>query len=137
MPSIEEIKKYLTDEVAQDIVDTGSGGGITYWATEPNEEEFAGLPEGKTWTIVEGIDDYPFGGREVEGVHYLNADDIREAYAKLLDPDQRIVGRAIHGYIVESWKDRDEKDGIDAGHIDADAADAITQIACLGELRYG
>lgn len=137
MPSVEEIKKYVTDQVAANIVGTAAYGGITYWATAPTDEEFAGLPEGKTWTIVEGIDDYPFGGREVDEVHYLNADDIREAYSKLLALDQQIVGREIHGYIVDSWMDRDEKVGVDTGHIDADAADAIIQIAALGELRYG
>ncbi|UFD98007.1 hypothetical protein PQC18_gp69 [Streptomyces phage Pablito] len=138
MPSIEEIQQYVTDQVAADIVEIAAYGGITYWATEPNEEEFAGLPEGKTWTIVEGIDDTGWGGdREVDAVHYLNTDDIREAYTKLLDLNQQIVGREIHGYIVQSWIDRNEKDGIDAGHIDADAADAIIQIACLDELRYG
>ncbi|AXQ61125.1 hypothetical protein SEA_HANK144_72 [Streptomyces phage Hank144] len=139
MPSIEEIKKYVTDQVAQDIVDTAAYGGITYWATAPSEKEFAGLPEGKTWTIVEGYDDTDWGGeREVDEVHYLSADDIREAYAKLLDLSQTIVDREIHGYIVQSWIDRDEKDGIDAGHIDASAADVLIQIACFGdEVRYG
>ncbi|MFJ6183737.1 hypothetical protein [Streptomyces sp. NPDC092295] len=138
MPSAEEIKQYVTDKVAQGIVDIAAYGGITCWATQPTEEEFAGLPEGKTWTIVEGFDDRRFGGdREVDEVHYLNADDIREAYTKLLALDQGYVDRAIHGCIVDSWMDRDEENGVDVGHIDADAADAIVQIACLDELRYG
>lgn len=141
MPSTDKIKKYLTDERAQDIIDTASYGGITYWATEPSDEEFAGLPEGKTWTIVEGSAPHPIfpfdDEREVEAVHYLNADDIREAYAKLLDLDQEYVNREYHGYILESWQERDEKDGIDASHIDAGTADFIVQLAALGEVRYG
>ncbi|MCD2462437.1 hypothetical protein MBT42_02555 [Streptomyces sp. MBT42] len=141
MPSIDEIKKYLTDERAQDIIDTASYGGITYWATEPSEEEFAGLPEGKTWTITEGAAPHPIfpfdDVREVHGVHYLSADDIREAYAKLLDLDQKYVNREYHGYIVNSWIERTAKDGIETGDIDAGTADVIVQLAALGEIRYG
>ncbi|MGW6600576.1 hypothetical protein [Streptomyces sp. NPDC055036] len=141
MPSTEEIKRYVTDKVAQDIIDIASGGGITYWAIQPDDEEFAGLPEGKTWTIVEGTEPHPiwnFGeGREVDEVHYLNADDIRQAYTKLLDIDQQYVNCEYHGYILQSWLERDEKDGIETGDIDAGTADIIVQLAALGEIRYG
>jgi hypothetical protein len=141
VPSTDEIKKYVTDQVAQDIIDIAAGGGITYWATEPTAEEFAGLPEGKAWTITEGSAPHPIFAfddvREVEGVHYLSADDIREAYGKLLDIDQAYVNREYHGYVIESWMDRDDKQGIDAGHIDAGTADVIVQLAALGEIRYG
>ncbi|ATI18854.1 hypothetical protein SEA_DIANE_70 [Streptomyces phage Diane] len=141
MPSTEEIKKYLTDERAQDIIDTAAYGGITHWATEPTEEEFAGLPEGKTWTIVEGSAAHPIfpfdDEREVEGVHYLDADDVRAAYAKLLDIDQQYVNREYHGYILDSWMERSEKGGVDLDHIDAGTADFIVQLAALGEIRYG
>jgi hypothetical protein len=136
VPSIDEIKKSVTDENVKDIIDTGAYGGITYWATEPTDEEFAGLPEGKTWTIAEGFDDFPFGGREVDEVHYLSADDIREAYRKLLDIDQPYVNRELYGYISDSWLER-EDDGIDLSYIDASAADVIIQLAALGEIRYG
>jgi hypothetical protein len=140
VPSTEEISKYVTDQTAQDIIDTASAG-ITYWATEPTDEEFAGLPEGKAWTIVEGSAPHPIfpfdDVREVEGVYYLNADDIREAYRKLLSLDQTLVGREIHGYVVDSWINRDEKQGIDTAHIDAGTADVIVQVAALEEVRYG
>ncbi|WMI33393.1 hypothetical protein SEA_PROVOLONE_73 [Streptomyces phage Provolone] len=133
-----KVANTVTDENVQDIIDTASYGGITYWALEPTEAEFAGLPEGKTYTIVEGEDGSWLGGeREVEGVHYLSRDDIRNAYAKLLDLDQRFVNREIHGYILDSWRDRTERDGIDAGHIDAGAADVIVQVAIFGEVIYG
>jgi hypothetical protein len=139
VPTIEKIARYLTDDRAQDIIDTASYGGITYWATEPTAEEFAGLPEGKRWTIVEGQGPCPiFGGeREVEAVHYLSPDQIREAYSKLLDLDQEYVNREYHGYIVGSWTDRTEEDGIETGDIDAGTADIIVQLAALGEIRYG
>ncbi|MBQ0949220.1 hypothetical protein [Streptomyces sp. RK76] len=135
---MQKLFKRITDENVQDIVDTAAFGGITYWAMEPNEKEFAGLPEGKEYTIVEGVDDRHFGGdREVDGVHYLSKDDIRLAFCKLLDPGQELVNDEINGYILDAWRDRTEKHGIDAGHIDADAADAIIQVACFEELRYG
>ncbi|MFE3589433.1 hypothetical protein ACFXOY_18190 [Streptomyces niveus] len=141
MPSAEEIKQYVTDEVAQDIINIASEGGITYWAIQPDDEQFAGLPEGKTWTIVEGTEPHPiwtFGEkREVDSVNYLNADDIREAYVKLLDLGQNYVGREYHGCVVQSWLDRTEKDGIGTGHIDAGTADVLVQIAIFDHVQYG
>lgn len=139
MPSTDELKKYLTDERAQDVIDIASYGGITYWATEPTDEEFAGLPEGKRYTVVEGQPaDSRFGEeREVDEVHYLSVHDIQSAYARLLDLDQEYVNREYHGYIVGSWTDRTEEDGIETGDIDAGTADIIVQLAALGEIRYG
>ncbi|MCX5236214.1 hypothetical protein OG824_13485 [Streptomyces prunicolor] len=138
MPSADEIKKYVTDEIAQTIVDLAAHGGIAYWATEPTKEEFAGLPEGKKWTIVEGQDDTDWGGeREVDEVFYLNPDDIREAYAALLDPNQGHVDREIRRGIVTSWEDRDDEVGIETTALDAGVADHIIQLAALGEIRYG
>lgn len=133
---VQSILNRITDQNVQDIVDTASYGGITYWATQPTEEEFAGKPTDKEYTIVEGVDDFPFGGREVDSVNYLSKDDIRRAFAKLLDPGQEYVNGEIHGYILDAWRDRTDE-GIEAGHIDADAADAIIQIACFDEVRYG
>jgi hypothetical protein len=139
MPTIDVIRAAVTDENVQDIIDTAAHGGITYWATEPTAEEFAGLPDDKTYTIVEGQGPCPvFGGeREVEGVYYLSRDDIREAYRKLLDLDQQYVNREYHGYVVQSWLDGEDGDGIDTGHIDAGTADIIVQVAIFDEVRYG
>uniref|UniRef100_A0AAU7GYW2 Tail terminator n=1 Tax=Streptomyces phage Kamino TaxID=3158857 RepID=A0AAU7GYW2_9CAUD len=133
-----KVANTVTDENVQDIIDTASYGGITYWATQPTQAEFEALPKGKEFTIVEGVEDPPFlgGERTVEAVHYLSKDDIREAYSKLLSLDQKFVNREIHGYIIDSHRDRDA-DGIDCGHIDATAADVIVQIACFGEVIYG
>ncbi|QYW07914.1 hypothetical protein SEA_REDBEAR_68 [Streptomyces phage RedBear] len=133
-----KIANTLTDENVQDIMDTASYGGITYWAIQPSDEEFEALPEGKDYTIVEGEHDGWIGAdREVEEVHYLSKDQIRAAYARLLDLDQQYVNREYHGYILDSWRDRTERDGIDAGHIDAGTADIIVQVAAFDEVRYG
>ncbi|MFF3249708.1 hypothetical protein ACFYWP_01545 [Actinacidiphila glaucinigra] len=137
----QQIMSRITDQNVQDIIDTAAAGGITYWATEPTDEEFAGLPEGKEYTIVEGTAPHPIFAfddvREVDSVNYLSKDDVRLAYTKLLDPGQEYVNRELHGYILDSWRDRTEADGIDAGHIDAGAADVIVQVACFDEVRYG
>ncbi len=125
------VRDCLTDENAQDIIDTASYGGITYWAGQPTQAEFDALPEDKTWTIVDAE-----GAEDERQAFYLNADDIREAYSRLLDIEQPYVNRTIHGYIIDSYRDRD-LDGIDCGHIDADAADVIVQLACFGEIVYG
>ncbi|MEU5403738.1 hypothetical protein ABZ348_31135 [Streptomyces sp. NPDC005963] len=141
MPTAAEIKQYVSDEHAQGVMEIASEGGITYWATQPTDDEFAGLPAGKTWTITEGTAPHPmfpfYDKREVDGIHYLNADDIRAAYAKLLDLNQTVVGREYHGYIVQSWIDRSEAGGIDLGQIDAGTADVIVQVAIFGEAKYG
>ncbi|QAY15893.1 hypothetical protein SEA_TINABELCHER_70 [Streptomyces phage TinaBelcher] len=141
MPTAEQITTFLTDERAQDIMDTASYGGITYWATEPTDEERAGFPADKKWIIVEGSAPHPLfpfdDEREVHGVHFLNADDIRTAYGKLLDLDQKYVNREYHGYILDSWLERTAKDGIETGNIDAGTADVIVQVAIFDEVRYG
>jgi hypothetical protein len=110
----------ITDQNVDDILAIASYGGITYWAIEPTLEEFAGLPEGKA-----------------EKVHYLSRDEIRVAYTRLLDPFQTYVNDEIAGYILDSWRDRTEEGGIEAGHIDADAADVIVQVAAFGKVVYG
>ncbi|MFE7463083.1 hypothetical protein ACFU6R_03125 [Streptomyces sp. NPDC057499] len=134
----DRITETLTDENVQDIIDTASEGGITYWAIEPTAEEFAGLPGGKTYTIVEGEDARWLGGdREVEEVHYVSRDQVRWAYARLLDLEQTYVNREYHGYIVQSWIDRTDRDGIDTCMIDAGAADVLVQVAIFNEVRYG
>ncbi|MGW4158720.1 hypothetical protein [Streptomyces sp. NPDC004788] len=132
----DRIAEAVTDENVQGIIDIAAYGGITYWAIEPTAAERAGLPSDKQYVIVEG--DQVFGGsREVEAVHYLSRDQIRVAYAKLLDLNQEYVNREYHGYIIQSWIDREELHGIDVAHIDAGAADVIVQVAIFDEVRYG
>jgi hypothetical protein len=117
----------ITDDNVQDIIDTAAYGGITYWAIEPTQKDFADAPDDAVATIRDG---------EEGKVHHLTAEQVKKAYRKLLKNEPRIVGPMVHGYIVDSWKDRDE-DGIDCGHIDADAADVIVQVAIFGEIVYG
>ena len=131
--NIDTVKAAVTDKNVQDIIDTASYGGITYWATQPTEAEFEATPEGKEFTIVEVVDETT-GERKA---HYLSKDDIRVAYAKLLDLEQRLVGKVIHGYVIDSWRRRTDEDGIDCGDIDADVADCIIQVACFNEVVYG
>ncbi|MEU9795037.1 hypothetical protein AB0E27_31340 [Streptomyces sparsogenes] len=134
--NMQSILDKITAQNVQDIVDTAWCEGINYWAMMPTEEEKVHRPVDKQYTIVEGIDDYPYGGREVDAVHHLSRDDIRLAFAKLLDPDQEYCNERIRGYVLDAWRDRDEY-GIDTAHIDADAADVIIQVAALDEVRYG
>ncbi|MGW7434702.1 hypothetical protein [Streptomyces sp. NPDC054849] len=134
----EQIAQILTDENVQDIIDTAAYGGITYWAIEPTPAEFAGLPSDKQYVVVEGDDERFWGGdREVEAVHYISRDQIRAAYAKLLDLNQQYVNREYHGYIVQSWIDRNDRDGIDTCMIDAGTADILVQVAIFDDVRYG
>ncbi|MEU0120653.1 hypothetical protein ABZ114_02980 [Streptomyces albidoflavus] len=126
------VTEALTDDNVQSIIDTASYGGITYWADEPTPAEFAGLPFDKEYTIVDAAEGFE-ADRET---HYLSKDDIRRAYAQLLDLNQELVNREYHGYIVQSWLERDWQ-GIDAGHIDAGTADVIVQVAIFGEVRFG
>lgn len=138
---MQRIMDRITDQNVQDIVDIAREGGINYWAISATSEEVAGLPDGKEYTIVEGVEPHPIFAfddkREVDSVTYLSKNDVRLAYARLLDPGQEYVNREIHDYILDSWRDRTMEDGIDAGHIDAGAADAIIQVACFDDVRYG
>ncbi|MEU9057858.1 hypothetical protein AB0D13_02895 [Streptomyces sp. NPDC048430] len=128
----DRVAEALTDDNVQSIIDIASYGGITYWADEPTAAEFAGLPADKEYTIVDAAEGFE-ADRET---HYLSKDDIRRAYSLLLDLNQTLVNREYHGYIVQSWLERG-RSGIDAGHIDAGAADVIVQVAIFGEVRFG
>jgi hypothetical protein len=56
----------------------------------------------------------------------------------VLDLDQPWVRSDIHGYVIDSYRDRDKETGlIDLGHIDGDAYDVIMQVAAFGKLVYG
>ncbi|MCS0601120.1 hypothetical protein NX794_07730 [Streptomyces sp. LP11] len=133
----QHLLNHITDRDVDDIMEIAAFGGITYWAIQPTLEEFAGLPEGKVHTVVEGEDACPFfgGEREVEKVHYLSRDEVRVAFGKLLDPFQTYVNDELHGYVLDAWRDR-TGDGIAAEHIDAGAADVVVQVALFGKVVY-
>lgn len=122
---ITQVTKALTDQNAEDIVGTAWYGGITYWATELTDE--VDVPDGTITTIIDEDGDY----------YHLSVKDIQRAYAALLQLDQRHVNSEIHRYIIDSWRNRSDEDGIDCGDIDAAAADCIVQVACFDEVVYG
>lgn len=122
-----QVTKALTDQNAEDIVGTAWYGGITYWAAELTADDVADEPEGTLTTIKD----------ENGGYYHLTVKDIQRAYAALLRLDQKHVNREIHGYIIDSWRNRNDEDGIDCGDIDSDAADCIVQVACFDEVVYG
>jgi len=123
----------LTDENVDDIIETAQYGGITYWCVEvpahEREMAFAANPDAAMVFRAEDYDDE-------DSTFVVTKEDIRKAYFALLDLGQKHVNREIHGYFIDSWRDRDEN-GPDMGHIDADAADCIVQIAAFGEVVYG
>lgn len=126
-----KIKRGLTDQNIREMIETACYGGITYWAVQPTDAEFKAAPANTEWCIVDGDE-----GGEDRKAHYLTLADVRKAYKALLALDQPFVNNTIHGYFIESWRNRDE-DGIDGGFIDADAADVLVQVACFGEVVYG
>jgi hypothetical protein len=111
----------VTDDNIINMLDT-AGYSIGYWAREAEVDEDA-----KTYTIIE---------RETGDRYTVSFDDLRRAYGALLSLDQQYVNRMIHGYFIESYRDRDEQ-GIETGAIDGDAADVLVQVAAFGQVVYG
>lgn len=123
------------EQFLADIITTAIEGGTGYWAQvlqyqysldDGEVTVYAGaLAEGHiAHAILRPIDDPDAEGME------LTLDDIARGIGKITRGDARInpeLRRLIDAASREN----------DAGDIDADAADAITQIALLGELTYG
>lgn len=115
----------LTDQNMLDILDT-AGYGIAYWASKATVDK-----EARTYTVwwYDG-DDYPAS-------QVVTFDELTEAFNKLLMNDEpRLVGSYVHKYFLYAYADRDVN-GIDAGHIDAEAADVLVQVAMFGEVIFG
>jgi len=133
-PTKKRLLEILPDEHVKELVNVVDGA-IDYWllgdpdldkSTLPDDAHFAGL------AIETGSDTEP------PDKVVITTEQIREAYGKLLDLDQDFVGPRIHGYIIESYRDRDkETQLIELVHIDGDAYDCIMQIAAFGKLVYG
>lgn len=126
MPTIEDTTAAIPISTLEDMMEI-FGMVAGYWAVQATDEEFAEHKDAP-FVVVEGYDD--------RVVHPLTYQQLWEAYHKLLDLDQPYVNRTIHGYFIDSWKNRDE-DGIDGGYIDGDAADVWVQVALFGEVVYG
>lgn len=124
-------------EFLADIIITAVEGGTNYWAsafgythTSPSETrvvlvpsedlEEAGLWSGKpiteAWLSEHG---HEVTTAKVEAV----LERIRTYEVQIALSDQAMIDHANHE--------------TDAGHIDADLADTIVQIACFGEVVYG
>ena len=122
-------RNQLTDQNLLDMID-GAGYGIAYWATEATVDT-----EARTYTVHEGEIE-PSGEGDGTGVHTIPFDTLKETYWKLVSLDQQYVNSEIHGYFLHSYLERDEG-GVDAGWIDASAADVLVQVAAFGKVVFG
>jgi hypothetical protein len=107
--------------------------GITYWAVSPEQTDFDAAPEGTVATIRDGDE-------SEDAVHYLTADQVREAARKVAINHPRLVNDTIQGYLRSAFTSNsitNKGSGLDCGEIDADVADCIIQVACFGEVTYG
>jgi hypothetical protein len=114
----------LTDQNILDMIVT-AGYGIAYWASRATVDE-----EARTYTV------WWYDGDDDPASQIVTFDKIAEAFDKLITNEPKLVGDWLHKYFLYAYADRD-KDGIDAGHIDADAADVLIQVAMFGEVVFG
>jgi hypothetical protein len=109
----------IPTETLLDMTDT-AGYVIGYWAQR----------------ATQGADGsyrvQPHDGKAIN----IKASDLRKAFKALAASDQSFVNERIHGYFKAAVRDADS-DGIDAGHIDGDAADCLVQVAAFGKVIYG
>jgi hypothetical protein len=118
----------LTDQNIADMLDA-AGYGIGYWADWATVDEAA-----RTYTVMPHED--PNEDKE-PGQIVVTFDQIAEAFNKLLNNEpELLIGSMVHRYFLYAYADRDSN-GIDAGHIDAEAADVLVQVALWGEVVYG
>jgi hypothetical protein len=90
--------------------------------------------EARTYTVTESEEG------EYEK-HVVTYDKIVESFWKIANPGSQIKGvsQMVKGYAFNAVMDgiRDGNGDIDAGHVDADLADEIIQVAIHGEVIYG
>jgi len=122
----------LPDSTIDDSVET-IGYGIAYWAKSAPDDLKAKAFETPGAVSVFMEDE---GVGDTDEPIILTYEGIREAFGKLLAIDQPYVNREIHGYFIDSFRERDDN-GIDAGFIDADAGDVLAQVAAFGKVVYG
>lgn len=114
------IRIQITPQNIVDMMVTAGYGAVDYWALLTQRK-------GGKWVVVE---------QETNRRFILTTDQIRDAFAKLVDPTQGYCANYIHQYFINAVRDADEN-GIDTGHIDATAADVLVQVACFDEIVYG
>lgn len=104
-----------------------AGYGIAYWASTATQDEDA-----RTYEVV-----------DEEGVHRLTYDRIKEAFWRIANPGAKIKGlhqnHYTRGYALNAIRDGLEAGNgdIEAGHIGADLADIVIQVAIWDEVIYG
>jgi hypothetical protein len=114
----------LTDQNILDIIVT-AGYGIAYWAARATVDK-----EARTYAV------WYYDGDEDPAYAVATFDELAEAYNKLLENEPKLVGDWLHKYFLYSYADRTDE-AIDCGHIDADAADVMVQVALFGKVIYG
>lgn len=122
-----EVDIELSQEAIDCIIEM-AGYGIAYWAVSASDDEDA-----RTYTIQESEE----GDSEI---HVLTYDQIVEAFWKIASFTRpKGVGSMVQGYALNAVIDglRAGDGDVDAGHIDADLADSIIQLACFDKVIYG
>lgn len=128
LPVIERKPPLKISRESLDCIIEQAGYGIGYWATSATQDDAA-----RTYTIIEADDD-------PGTAHVLSYEKIEEVFWKIADYWQEVkVNTTIRNYFFLAVSEGmvDGKGDIDAGHMDADAADVLMQFACFGEIVYG
>lgn len=123
----------MSDQLLRDVLCTALEGGIGYWSEASDiqtiEVEVNGSPMqeyiGCTLTDCEGTDD-----EGNDWTHTVTLDTVAAGIRRLLSGEVRVrkdIEEAIRSGVAEN----------DGGHIDADAADVILQVALFGAITYG
>lgn len=115
MAYVIKVEQVLSETFIDDVVTTAVEGGINYWATEIHRVDDV---------ISFAVDDTPGDGRKTV-THRM----VAEAIQNILSED--MAGSYLTEQVREAVLTHD------AGHIDAEGADVIVQVAALGEVVYG
>lgn len=122
------MRAQVTDQNIVDMLDA-AGYGIGYWADWATVDESA-----RTYTVMPHED--PNEDKAPEQI-VVTFDQIAEAFNRLLNNERELlIGSLVHRYFLYAYADRDAS-GIDAGHIDSEAADVLVQVALWNEVVYG
>lgn len=130
MPTLDAVSRAITDENLDDLTTTAWYGGINYWAAS------CVIPAlGMGWWF--DLYDHEDGAVEENDADRfrLNGKMLKRAFWQILEGEIQ-VARYIQEYFLRAWLERDDE-GIDMGHIDAEAADVWVQVAAFGRVIYG
>jgi hypothetical protein len=111
-----------------DIITTAIEGGIGYWSVTL-QYQYNGKP--CVGELVEGVDTCATISPEDSNIIYgIDIDLIDKGIDAILG-ERVSISVATQEAIERAWAE------LDAGEIDADAADAIVQVGLFGKLVYG